>query len=462
VLRSIQTDQRLVEQASRGDERALAAIFSRYQQDLFRYCVALLGNAEDAADALQNTMVKVLGGLPGERRRIQLKPWLYRIAHNESIELMRKRREFDQIEPDALVGTDGPEASAETRERLRQLIRDLRELPERQCGSLVMRELGGLSFEQIGSAFDTSAAVARQTVYEARLGLKEMEKGRAMGCDEVRRKLSDGDRRAFRRRDVRAHLRRCSECQEFEAEIAGRHSDLAAISPLPALAAAALLKGALGGSAAAISSSTAIKAIAAVAAAGVIGVGVADRAGVVPVFDREAAPAATSGHRFPPRVADGAPGLPAADRVAGEGGHSAADDRSVATAGPAAAQPVPGEEQVDSESPPSPDALAGPPSREAPSPTPPEHGREHAKVTGKGAGSANAHGGNPHANGGNHGAASEGKEPPGKGKPEGQGKPPKVGQSNAETKAAEAPAPGQSGEAHGEADQAPGHGKPDG
>jgi RNA polymerase sigma factor (sigma-70 family) len=486
VLRSIQTDQRLAERASRGDQRALAAIFTSYHEDLFRYCAALLGNAEDAADALQNTMVKVLGGLPGERRAVQLKPWLYRIAHNESVELLRKRRDLEAIDPEAFVSTESPEASAEVRERLRQLIADLRELPERQRGSLVMRELSGLSFEQIGAAFETSAAVARQTVYEARLGLRQMEKGRAMGCDEVRRKLSDGDRRALRRRDLRAHLRRCSGCREFEAEIAGRQSDLAAISPLPALAAAALLKGALGGGvgsaggaatgagvaggaisssaavkAGAISSSTAVKAVATLAVAGAIGVGVADRAEVVRIFDREASPATTSEHHLPAPAADGSAAPRIADRAVGEGGHSVANDRSVATARSAAAQSPRGQ-RADFEPPNAPGALVGPPGREAPSPTPPGRGRGHAKVTGEGAGPTNAHGGNPHGTGDTHGAASEGKTPPGKGKQEGKAKPAKVDSSKTKTTAGEAPAPGQSGEASGKADQAPGLNKPEG
>src|SRR5258705_509903 len=76
--------------AARGDREAFAAIFDRHQQDLYRYCVAILGDPDDAQDALQNTMVRALRALPGERREIALKPWLYRIAHNEAIELRRR------------------------------------------------------------------------------------------------------------------------------------------------------------------------------------------------------------------------------------------------------------------------------------------------------------------------------------------------------------------------------------
>ncbi|MGH2987666.1 MAG: RNA polymerase sigma factor, partial [Solirubrobacterales bacterium] len=75
-------DERLARLAAAGDERAFAAIYRRYGHDLLRYCQAILGNAEDAADAVQNTMVSALRALPGEARDVALKPWLYRVAHN--------------------------------------------------------------------------------------------------------------------------------------------------------------------------------------------------------------------------------------------------------------------------------------------------------------------------------------------------------------------------------------------
>jgi DNA-directed RNA polymerase specialized sigma24 family protein len=92
VPRAVVSDDRLARRATKGDRRALAAIYRRYHQDLYRFCLAIVGNSQDAQDALQNTMVKVLGALPGEKREIRLKPWLYRIAHNESIEVVRRRR----------------------------------------------------------------------------------------------------------------------------------------------------------------------------------------------------------------------------------------------------------------------------------------------------------------------------------------------------------------------------------
>src|SRR3954470_19815754 len=94
----LHSDERLTRRAVGGDERAFAAIFRRYHQSLFRFCLAIVGNPDDASAALQNTMIKVLRALRGEERKIALKPWLYRIAHNESIGLLRRRRETSQLD----------------------------------------------------------------------------------------------------------------------------------------------------------------------------------------------------------------------------------------------------------------------------------------------------------------------------------------------------------------------------
>ena len=291
------SDERLTRRAVGGDERAFAAIFRRYHQPLYRFCLAIVGNPEDAQDALQNTMMKVLRALPGEERKIELKPWLYRIAHNESIDLLRRRRESRPLDVEQAAPGYGLAEDVATRERLRRLLIDLRELPDRQREVLVMRELAGLDFDEIGSALETSSAVARQTLYEARLSLRQMEEGREMGCDEVTKALSDGDGRVTRRRDVRAHLRSCAGCRGFRDEIKGRRQDLAALAPLPAVAAAGMLQGLIGGSQAAtggglaatlgggaaktIATSAAVKGVATVAVVAAVGVGAADRTGVI-------------------------------------------------------------------------------------------------------------------------------------------------------------------------------------
>jgi hypothetical protein len=162
----------------------------------------------------------------------------------------------------------------------------------------VMRELSGLSYSEIGSAFGTSSAAAKQTVYEARSALHEIAGGREMDCESVRQALSANDGRVLRGRKLRAHLRHCAGCRDFRAGIGQRRSDLAALAPpLPALAAAGLLQSLVGGSGGSVgggilgllgggggktlATSGALKAGAALLATAAVGVGTADVAGVI-------------------------------------------------------------------------------------------------------------------------------------------------------------------------------------
>ena len=191
-------DDRLVRAAAQGNERAFAAIYERHHQGLYRYCRSILGNGPDAQDALQNTMLKALRALPGERRELALKPWLYRIAHNEAISMLRRRAGDASIdEVGDVLDTRGDDAAAT--DRLRTLVSDLAQLPERQRSALVMRELSGLSYRELGAALDTSPAAAKQAVYEAREGLQALSEGREMECEAARRSISARDRRIDRK-----------------------------------------------------------------------------------------------------------------------------------------------------------------------------------------------------------------------------------------------------------------------
>jgi hypothetical protein len=113
-----------------------------------------------------------------------------------------------------------------------------------------MRELGGLSYSEIGLAIASTEAAARQAVYEARVGLRELNRGREMECETARRAVSERDGRLLRSRRLRAHLRACEACQGFHAAISQRRADLQVLSPpLPAVVASGLLSSVLGGAA---------------------------------------------------------------------------------------------------------------------------------------------------------------------------------------------------------------------
>ena len=239
-------DERLARLVKAGNERAFVALYSRYQQQLYRYCRSMLRDDADAQDALQATFAGAFSALRQGRRDAPLRPWLYRIAHNESVSLLRRRRPHEQLGNPSEGACASAEDQAAGRERLAQLVADLQELPDRQRGALVMRELSGLTHEQIALALGTSVGAAKQTIFEARRSLLEFAEGRAMSCEEVCRILSDGDRRALRGRRVRAHVRDCAGCSAFAAAIPARRAELNALAPpLAAPVAGGLLAGML-------------------------------------------------------------------------------------------------------------------------------------------------------------------------------------------------------------------------
>ncbi len=242
------SDDRLARLSADGDREAFATIYERYHQALYRYCFSLVHHSDDALDALHNTMLNAMRGMEGRPGEIALKPWLYRIAHNESVSLVRRRPAVDELDPEAAGTHAGVEHDAAGRARLRQLVEDVQELPERQRGALVMRELNGLSHADIAAWLGVSTDAAKQSVLEARRALVEFREGRDMDCDTVCRAVSDRDRRVLRARKLRSHLRACTGCREFEAAIRARRADFAAVCPqLPASAAAAVLHGLIGG-----------------------------------------------------------------------------------------------------------------------------------------------------------------------------------------------------------------------
>jgi RNA polymerase sigma factor (sigma-70 family) len=230
-------DERLARLVAGGSERAFATLYERYHQQLYRYCRSIVRNEADAEDVLQSALTSAFVALQRDQRDAPLRPWLFRIAHNEAISLLRRR----PAEPVEAPEQSSPSAEDRAGERARMalLVADLQELPERQRGALLMRELSGLSHEEIAIVLETSPGVAKQAIFEARGALLEFAEGRSMRCEDVRHTVSDGDRRVLRGRRVRAHLKDCALCAAFAAAIPPRRDDLHAMVPALAPAASA-------------------------------------------------------------------------------------------------------------------------------------------------------------------------------------------------------------------------------
>lgn len=240
-------DASLSRLAGRGDRQAFAVVYERYHQQLYRYCLSILRDPEDASDALQSTMAGALRAMDERARDVALRPWLFRIAHNEAVSVLRRRRAHEELHEEHAPAAGDVTTDARIRERLSELVSDLAELPSRQRGALVMRELSGLSYDEIAAVLEVSSAAAKQTVYEARRGLHEIDEGRSMECEHARHVISARDGRLVRGRKVRAHLRTCESCCGFKEALEARPAQLAALAPpLETSTAAAMLTSVLG------------------------------------------------------------------------------------------------------------------------------------------------------------------------------------------------------------------------
>jgi RNA polymerase sigma factor (sigma-70 family) len=210
------TDEMLARAAQAGDDDAFAVLFARYHRRLELYCRSIVRHEEDARDAAQNAMAKALVALRRHDGDLQVRPWLYRIAHNEAISVLRARRRHAALDEDLGVGAGDPLDELISRERLARTFASVRELPGEQREALLLRELMGLSHEEIGAAIGTSAARAKHVVFRARAALTADATAGDEDCTRIRLLLRDGDGRRRRSRVVRGHLRCCGPCRAWD------------------------------------------------------------------------------------------------------------------------------------------------------------------------------------------------------------------------------------------------------
>lgn len=167
-----QSDRRLVALVREGYETAFEEIVRRYGRALDRYAAAIVPRHR-AEDVTQDAFSKALLALRGTENEIELRPWLYRIVRNTALNDLR-----DQPAAAApLLDTEESPMSVadqiEHREELKDLMRRLGELPDSQRAAIVMRELDGLSHEEIAAALGISGGAARQAIHRARVGLRD-------------------------------------------------------------------------------------------------------------------------------------------------------------------------------------------------------------------------------------------------------------------------------------------------
>ena len=239
-LLRLQSDERLIALLRRGNMAAFEILVSRYETRLMAFCRHLLGSREDAEDVLQEVLTAAFNAILADQRPINVRPWLYRIARNRSLNHLRRIQAIGVDSMDHHLSEHGASTADKVHEReeFRLLVGDIHELPETQKTALVLREMDALSYEQIAEAMETTVPSVKSLLVRARVSLAEAAEARLLSCDEVRIELAEVAEGLQRRPSalVRRHLRSCKRCSEFRAQLKVTNKALAALLPVGPLA----------------------------------------------------------------------------------------------------------------------------------------------------------------------------------------------------------------------------------
>ena len=165
------TDTRLVELAHAGSDEAFEAIVLRYRRPLLRYCARLLPGGR-AEDAVQQAFVNAHAALRSGTSPVDLRAWLFGIAHNATVSGLRQRGwSHEQLDP-SMDGVERPDQAVERRQSLDEILRSIEALPPRQRDAIVMRELEGRSYDEIAERLGVTQGAVRQLLNRGRNALR--------------------------------------------------------------------------------------------------------------------------------------------------------------------------------------------------------------------------------------------------------------------------------------------------
>jgi RNA polymerase sigma factor (sigma-70 family) len=220
----------------RGSTTAFEVMVSRYHARLLAFCRHLLGSREDAEDVLQEVFSAAFNAILDDDRPINVRPWLYRIARNRSLNHLRRIQAVGVDSMDIHLFDHGATTADKVHEReeFRLLVDDIQTLPETQRTALVLREMDALSYEQIAEAMETTVPSVKSLLVRARVSLAEAAQARMLTCEDVRIELGEVAE-GLRRRPgplVRRHLRACERCASFKSQLNDTSKALAALLPI--------------------------------------------------------------------------------------------------------------------------------------------------------------------------------------------------------------------------------------
>jgi RNA polymerase sigma-70 factor (ECF subfamily) len=175
------TDSILICRAQQGDRRSFDALAGRYQNRLTRLIARMLQDTDEVEDVMQDVFIKAWRALPGFRAESAFYTWLYRIGVNTAKTHLAKRRHrlsgvsgmdvMDigcAIHDESLRDTNTPECVLMSRQIGATVHLALESLPKDLCQAIVLREIEGLSYDEIASAMNCPVGTVRSRIFRAR------------------------------------------------------------------------------------------------------------------------------------------------------------------------------------------------------------------------------------------------------------------------------------------------------
>jgi RNA polymerase sigma factor (sigma-70 family) len=227
---ALASDEQLVASIRDDDPAAFEALYERHSRELLSFCLYMLGSRADAEEALQVTFASAYRALLADERPVALRAWLFTIARNQCLSILRRRRPTVELDGEQATAGD-PFREVELREEVRDALAGVRELPERQRAAMVMAEIHGLSQAEIGGALGLRADQVKALVYQARSNLISDRRARDTDCGEIRAELASARGAALLKGRLRRHVRACPDCRTYADGVARERRRIGALLP---------------------------------------------------------------------------------------------------------------------------------------------------------------------------------------------------------------------------------------
>jgi len=169
-------DQALVERFRNGDREAFTTLMVRYQRPIYNAAFWIVRSADDARDIAQSVFLRVAERLDEFDGSHKFFSWIYRIAVNESLNLLRRNGHEEPLddEIDLPGGSDDPESQARDAERSRHIQRALLTMSAMDRTVIVLRHFSECSYQEIARVLDVDEKTVKSRLFEARRRLREL------------------------------------------------------------------------------------------------------------------------------------------------------------------------------------------------------------------------------------------------------------------------------------------------